>query len=312
MQRVFKKVKKDGMRFIYLFGFNIFAYKSRSLKEQDRIYKKYEDKLKGFSETGIDQNSNREPKLIVSLTSYPARMKGIDTCLHSLLTQTLKPDMVVLWLSQENFPNKEADLPLNVIKLQNNGLTIKWCNDIKSYKKLIPALKEFPNDIIITTDDDVIYSKYMVEKIYKSYLDHPRDISAHCITKFEFKEEWESTYRKHYSNASYLNLSTGVGGVLYPPNSLHEDVLNENSFMSLSPTNDDLWFWCQAIRKNTKSRVVTDFEQNILSTRNSQDVGLWRINREGPNLFWKDFKSLMSYYPDLQEKISLELKQKNI
>lgn len=307
---MYKKVKKDGKRFIYLFDLKILTYKSRSLRKKDRFYKKYEDKLKDFSEIGINNNSGRSPRIIVSLTSYPARIKGIDICLHSLLTQTLKPDMVILWLSKENFPNKEADLPSNVIKLQNNGLTIKWYRDIKSYKKLIPTLKEFPKDIIITTDDDVIYSENMIEKIYKNYLNHPRDISAHCITKLEFKETWESTYKKHYSYESYLNLSTGVGGVLYPPDSLHKDVLDESLFMRLAPTNDDLWFWCQAIRNKTKSRVVDGFEQNILSTRDSQDMGLWKINREGPNLFWKDFKTLIHYYPDLEKRLLLELKEK--
>ena len=53
-----------------------------------------------------------------------------------LLQQTLKPDEVILWLSEEQFPNKQ--LPENLTRLQEFGLSIKWCkDDIKSFKKLI-------------------------------------------------------------------------------------------------------------------------------------------------------------------------------
>ncbi len=42
--------------------------------------------------------------------------------------------MVILYLAEEQFPNKEADLPGKLLKFKENGLTIKWCEDLKSYK----------------------------------------------------------------------------------------------------------------------------------------------------------------------------------
>ena len=59
--------------------------------------------------------------------------------IKTLLKQTVKPDKVVLWLAEEQFPQKENELPSELLELQNFGLTIKWCTDIRSYKKLIPA-----------------------------------------------------------------------------------------------------------------------------------------------------------------------------
>ena len=97
-------------------------------------------------DTGVTTNK-RETKIIVSLTTFPGRINTVDKTISTLLTQTLKPDEVILWLAESQFPNKE--LPEQLTKLQQYGLTIKWCEDLRSYKKLIPALEEYPNDIII-------------------------------------------------------------------------------------------------------------------------------------------------------------------
>ena len=98
-------------------------------------------------------------KIIVSLTSYPARIDVVNTTIESILNQSLKANRIILWLAPEQFPNKEKDLPDKLIKLKKYGLIIDWYHDIGSYKKLIPTLKLYPNDIIVTADDDVLYNK---------------------------------------------------------------------------------------------------------------------------------------------------------
>ena len=40
----------------------------------------------------------------------------------------------------------------------------------------------------MTADDDIIYDKDWLEKLYKTYLKHPKSIVAHRITKFEYKK----------------------------------------------------------------------------------------------------------------------------
>lgn len=129
-------------------------------------------------------------------------------------------------MSVDEFPNKEEDIPNNVLNFKNNGLTIKWCEDIKSYKKLIPALNEYPNDILVTADDDIFYPEYWLKNLYEGHLKYPDEIiccRCHEVVlnsdnTFAPFNEWEHIYEG--LGPSYLVFSTSGAGALYPPNSL--------------------------------------------------------------------------------------------
>ena len=80
--------------------------------------------------------------VIISLTSYPLRINYVHKTIKSLLEQTLKPKKIILWLAESEFPNKNKDLPKNLLLLKNNIVSIKYYKEnIKSYKKLIPTLE---------------------------------------------------------------------------------------------------------------------------------------------------------------------------
>ena len=114
--------------------------------------------------------SDRSVKVTVSLTSMPDRMKYLHLTLYSLLRQSFKPDRVVLWLAENQFPSRENEIPGAVLSLKKYGLEIRWYHDIKSYKKLIPGLKTFPDDIIVTADDDVFMTKNGWQSFMKGIL----------------------------------------------------------------------------------------------------------------------------------------------
>lgn len=58
-------------------------------------------KSKSFISESTDTIS--EKKIVVSLTSFPARIKKVHIVIESLLNQTIKPDKIILWLSKEQF-----------------------------------------------------------------------------------------------------------------------------------------------------------------------------------------------------------------
>ena len=290
------------------------AYKFAPLNKKEEIKntatffaKKYNKKILGED---IKYIKNRQyykvrmfNEIIISLTSYPARINTVHLTIESLLNQSLKADKIILWLAEEQFPNKEQDLPQQLLNLIPQGLAIDWYHDISSYKKLIPTLKKYPNSIIVTADDDNMYSKNWLKKLYNSYKKHPKDVQAHRVTKFKYKNGKFITIaggQDYYKGASYLNKLTGVGGVLYPPNCFYKDILNEELIMKLAPTNDDQWFWLQAALNGRKVRVVNKPDIKINYIPDTQETALCKINDNGEKLFWKDFNRLIEYYPKLK------------
>lgn len=257
-----------------------------------------------IKESGVTK-TKRNPRLIVSLTSFPPRIPYVHLAVTSILQQTVKPDMVVLWLAEEQFPNFEKDLPTELLRLKEFGLSIMWYHDVKPYKKLIPALINFPDDIIITVDDDVFYNKTLVERLYKSYKKHPEYIHCHRITKIMIKDgNFSAKLKKCYKKASFANKLVGIGGVLYPPHSLHKDVTNEKLFMELAPTNDDIWFWVMAVLNDTRIMQIknnTDEPAKLEETLNGPC--LCKVNDHGKNLFFIQLEKVINHYKGLREKI---------
>lgn len=195
-------------------------------------------------------NHKRQEKIIVSLTSYPKRISTTATALERIFAQTLKPDKIVLWLSKENFPLQEADLPLELLQLRERGLEIEWCDgDIKSYKKLIPALQKYPKDIVITVDDDLVYELDMIEKLYHSYQKYPKAISAMRTHKIVLEENGEvALYSNWVKDCSEYILeprmelfATTGAGTLFPPSILDARGMDAEIFMKIAPTADDMW-----------------------------------------------------------------------
>lgn len=252
----------------------------------------------------------KEPELTVSLTSFPYRIPTIHKTIKSLLEQTHKADRVVLQLSEDEFPNKEGDLPETLLSLRQQGLTINWVKgNIKSYKKLVPTLKQYPHDIIITVDDDRIYDKNMVKRLYDSYVQNPDFVHCHRTTKIFLKNgKFKAKGLKCYNRPSFANKLVGCGGVLYPPNILYKDVTDEKLFTTLAPTNDDIWFWLMAVMNDVKIKVV---KHNIPEPKEISETKdgpcLTKINDNGEELFYKDLERVLGHYDGLREKIIADM-----
>lgn len=273
-----------------------------------------ENKIKNFNENGVTTNK-RDIKLIVSLTSFPERLYDIHFCIYSILNQTLKPDEIVLWLATNQFPNGEHDIPQDVLNLKRFGLQIKWCDDIKAYKKLIPALKEYPDDLIVTADDDLYYPEDWLESLYEEHKQNPNNIICQRSRKISFNnsyslksyDEWK--FNDGEVKESFFNFSTNGAGSLFPPHSLYSDVSNKNLFEKLCPNADDVWIWAMAILNRTKIKCVKNNmvqltyvnlarELNILNEKT-----LYSSNFEGGNDL--QLKNIIDYYPDIM-KILME------
>ena len=249
----------------------------------------------------------RSRPVIITLTSYPARIKLIHSCIETLLAQTFKPDKVVLWLAIPQFPRKEGDLPVELLNLCKRGLEIRWCRqDLKSYKKIIPALKAFPKAILVTADDDLLYSRDWLKLLMAGYKKHPNDINIHRATKLFWTGSRFLTCaggRYFYPNASAMNKICSGAGAVFPPGSLHSDVLRKDLFLKLAPTSDDIWLWAMAVINGWRVRVV-EGHQAIKYVPGSQDCALCRINDTGPvPLFQQHLQNVCAQYPEFKARL---------
>lgn len=253
------------------------------------------------TKSGLTQTKYGDNEVIVSMTTYGIRAHHAYLTIESLMHQTVKPNHIILWLDESEF--SRSNLPLSLKKLQKRGLEIMFTENIKSYKKLIPALKAFPSEVIITVDDDVIYPSNLIKILLLEHKNNPHDIictHGHII-KFDVYGDllpyiqWPDcpTYKSIASN-SFLQI--GIGGVLYPPHSLHPDVTNSEYFMRLSPTADDLWFKVMALKQGTIVRVSPiyhDFNNWITETNIEGDVSLFDINLTANDI---QLRNLFSFY----------------
>lgn len=271
---------------------------------------KYEqDILNRKDENFLDLKSD----LIVSLTTYNKRIYKVHLVIESIFKQTIKPKKIYLWLAEDEF-NYDT-IPKILKKMEKNGLIIKFCKDLKSYKKLIPTLKIEPNNPILTIDDDIFYSYDFIERIYREYIKNPKNIYFYRGHKMEMRNDRKfkryNSFKhdfKGLEESIYL-LPTGVGGVLYPPNSLDLEVLNEQIFMKIAPTCDDIWFKSMSVKKGTKCKKIEieeEFAKKNIDILVEQEVALSYINLgKGKNQNDIQLKAIFDYY-NLWEKLKNE------
>lgn len=262
---------------------------------------------------GTDPGARYEHELVVSLTSFPARIHLVRYAIYSLLKQSLKPNRLVLWLADSQFPGKEEDLPKELLALEPLGLEIRWCEDIKSFKKLIPALRKFPEAMLVTADDDIHYPRHWLRSLYESWLLHGRSfIHAGGIETITFDSagnpapfaQWR--WNPPDARPAFNNTFGGCYGVLYPPHCLHPDVLDVHKALSLSPSSDDFWFWTHALRNGTKIRLVMENRQQILTDPLAKSTPeLWSQNYSGGGND-RCFASLLHTYPELLQSLHSE------
>lgn len=234
-------------------------------------------------------------KIIVSLTSFPPRLPKLHLVIECLLRQSVKPDVIILYLTAGQVQSIE-ELPKKLKQLQKRGLQIKLCPDkIRSHTKYFYAIKENPNDIVITIDDDLFYRTDLVEHHLEAHRQYPQAIIANWVkeilpgtTKYS---EWPDGTTPKLSNRFLL---LGVSSVLYPPHSLHEELFNKEAIIEQCLTADDVWLSCMALLKGTPI-YFTNYKYHHLPVHIKNNETLLSVNRERNQIC---VDNLNKYYQD--------------
>lgn len=221
-------------------------------------------------------------KVIVSMASYERRFSTLHLCLDSIVKQFVKPDKILLFL--DHF---YETIPLQVLKFQELGVEICIAEtDLKSHNKYFYAMKRYPNDILITLDDDVIYPPDLLNKLLTSYKKYPFAVSAGRVHKMCFDSNgyvmpynlWEKEVDL-YDTPSMDLIAIGVGGILYPPKCMDKTLFNAKKIQQLCLYGDDIWLKAMQILKGTPVVAIRQKKQHPPVIANTQQQGLYIINK---------------------------------
>ena len=135
--------------------------------------------------------SEYQDTIIVSFTSWPKRINYCRRCVENLFNQSIKPNLIYLNLSIEEFSNKENDLPTDLIELLNKeeSFIINWVEgkNTKTMKKIFPILKYLNDeDIIINIDDDMLIPKDLIKSRLEDFNKYER---KYAISS-NFRGDW--------------------------------------------------------------------------------------------------------------------------
>ena len=199
--------------------------------------------------------------------------------IETLLSQKIKPDRICLWLSEFDYSGDRVldpkKLPKPLVRQKERGLEVLFCKDMRSYGKLIPALRDNPESVIVTADDDVLYPNTWLGNLYSAHKKHKDMVICYRGSKISFSGSGELlpyTQWPEYTETSpsMFLFPTGRDGILYPPNTFNEEVFNESRFMSLCPTADDIWFKAMALYNNKECMKLSPHHRDFTGVRGSQ------------------------------------------
>lgn len=256
-----------------------------------------------------------EEEVVVSLTSFPAAIGFVRPVVESLLRGSVLPDRIVLYVTMAQFGPEGLPAALTELAACEPRFEIRdYPCDIRSYRKLVPALDDFPEAVIVTVDDDVAYHRHMLRDLLRLHRRFPRAVLAHRakrVTPGKPYRRWRKYRWYHFLmrrlHRGFLNIQTGVGGVLYPPGSLRPDMIDPALFTRLAPTADDFWFWASAVAAGTEIIPVPFGRNKPRGLGKPRELSLKTVNfKSGTDRNTAAFESILSEFPEIRERIDNE------
>ena len=196
---------------------------------------------------------------VITLTTFSARFETVHWTIRSLLKQSESPHTVVLYLGSDLH---EHSIPQNLQSINDKRFQIKQSEfDLGSHNKYWNALQDYPDKNVLVVDDDCIYDHNFVRSMINAHMQSP----ATPIVLYPWSMKWSSNgellprslWKKEFKRPKLPsgNLFTMGRATLYPPGSLHSDVLDQElikTFCGHSETGvlgaDDSWLKIMATR----------------------------------------------------------------
>lgn len=250
-------------------------------------------------------------KTVVTMTSYPKRIKSVGKFIYQFYkTQKVKPDYFYLWLSTKNFPNREKDLPNDLLLIcKHFGVFISWVDYDDGCTKRWNVYPKHYEDIVVAVDEDNLYDIHLIEKM-KNFKTSEKCIYAvwDNLTNYLVPtKEIEFKY-KHYKKIHKSNKSLRMkiaGQSVYPPKTFPLDALNPKYLdlrLKYCKKCDESWLQpflrCSGVLSSTfglNKKTPDDLmEKTGINANGKRIKGIW----------WKNLQMyiVLRLFPDMMKK----------
>lgn len=219
--------------------------------------------------------------VVVSMTSYAARLRTVDVALESIARGTVKPRRLLLWLDD---PGLMAARPPAIRRLQQRGVEVLLSPNFGPHTKYYPyvATNGASSRPLVTADDDVIYPANWLRSLVEANREHPDTINAHWVSTISINAgsitQYEGWERRKDTDAGLHNFALGVSGVIYPPLMLRQLRSRGDLFMDVCPGADDIWLHWVALRAGIPTRQVDKVPRHFPLIPGSQAQALSDVN----------------------------------
>lgn len=232
--------------------------------------------------SGSNYKAGEETDVIVSFTSFPARIGTVWQVVECMMRQSFQPKKIILWLSKEQFKSEDS-IPESLLKRTSEIFEIRFVDgDIRSHKKYYYVSKEYPNSLIFLIDDDIYYPTDILERSIKAREEYPDCVICnygyHIGKKFDDTLKPYNTWEHEHSMSISEDLFFGSGGgTLFKPSDLYKDLTDIETARLLCPLADDIWL--NAMVRLAMRKMVLLKNGLILSIKIKNNITLKSQNK---------------------------------
>ncbi len=248
---------------------------------------------------GGKREFNPDSNVHISLTSYGSRLRKVFMTIEMLFQQSADISSITLYISNQDLHREQ--LPNSLKRLEARGLNIRFVDEnIRSYKKIYYSYLEHHEAqnreaLLVTADDDVLYSDNWLAELVDAAKLHPNTVIAHrCHTITLDQEGHPKPYRQwsgqHDCNlqeiSDNLYMPTGIGGVLYPIASLAGLEHQKEAFMERCASADDIWLKCLTYHNGfysvpTVPKSPVTFPDTLSFNTKRRGLALYNVHQGG-------------------------------
>lgn len=233
----------------------------------------------------IPQPSIRPERVVISLTTIPARARHIRPALLSLLDQDEPADRILL-----NYPvtslRTGAPYPDPATLDLPAGIDVLRCTDSGPSTKLLPAIGAEPGALIIVADDDVIYPSDFVATLLAAHRSEPapawgyRGVALNRQAPFA---ELSHIFASALDEPQVADILFGTWGYAVTADMFDEGVFNYPGVDDAVRWVDDVWISGHLARRGVPRKIVASRLFPVESLTVMRQALTSGINRSGEN-----------------------------